>query len=127
MPIGHIGGNVSRILEILQGMHRITILCRSCQYTSPSFEPFNVLSLSPTPTKKFNLKDLLKCFYGDIHIGYTCPGCSKQDSSLQKYEIEKLPQVLIIHLKLFNVDSKGISKNPQYVDFPLKNLNVCDE
>ena len=26
--IGQIGGNVSKILEILQGMHRITILCR---------------------------------------------------------------------------------------------------
>ena len=119
-------GNVSKIHKILQGFHRITILCKSCQYTSSSSEPFNILSLSLTLTKKSSVKDLLGCFYRDTHIGYTCPACSKQDSSIQKYEIGKLPQVLIIHLKRFDVDKEGIRKNNQFVDFPLKNLKVCN-
>ena len=40
---------------------------------------------------------------------------------------EKFPQVLIIHLKRFDVGNKGIRKNQQHVDFPIKNLNVCDK
>ena len=110
----------------MQSTHRITVLGRSCRYTASSFEPFNVLSLSPSPTKKSNVKDLLRCFYGDTHIDYTCPACNKQGFSIQKYEIEKLPQVLIIHLKRFDVDTEGIRKNLQFVDFPLKNLKVCN-
>ena len=123
---GQADGKASKILEILQGTHRITILCRSCQYTTSSFEPFNVLSLSPSPTKKSNIKDLLRCYYGDTNIDYTCPACNKQGFSFQKYEIEKLPQVLIIHLKRFDVDKDGVRKNHQFVDFPLKNLKVCN-
>ena len=70
------------------------------------------------------MEKLLKCAYGDNHINYTCPGCRKQDSSRQKHEIVKLPQVLILHLKRFDVNNKGISKNQQYVDFPLEKLNI---
>ena len=121
---GQADGSTSGINDILQGMHRITILCKSCQYTSSSFEPFNILSLSPMSTKKSNIKDLLKYFFEEVDIGYTCPVCNKQDSSIQKYEIEKLPQVLIIHLKRFDVNNEGISKIQQCVDFPLKNLKL---
>ena len=124
VPNGQIDVGVPKILEILQGMHKITVLCKSCHYTSSSFEPFNVLSLSPPTTKTSNVEKLLKCAYGDNHISYTCPGCRKQDSSRQKHEIVKLPQVLILHLKRFDVNNKGISKNQQYVDFPLEKLNV---
>ena len=114
----------SKIFEILQGVHRITIMCKSCGYTSFSLEPFNVLSLSLPPNKRSNVEELLKCYYGDTQIGYTCPRCCGQNSSMQKYEIESLPQVLIIHLKRFDVSTKGIVKNKKYIDFPLKNLKV---
>ena len=112
------------IFGILHGVHRITITCKSCKYTSFSLEPFNVLSLSLPPNKKSNVEELLKCFYGDMQIGYTCPRCGRQNSCIQKYEIESLPHILILHLKRFDVSTKGIVKNKKYIEFPLKNLKM---
>ena len=101
-------------------------MCRICQYASSSFEPFSILSLSPTPTKKCNVEDLIKSSYADTNISYICPECGNQNSSLQRLETVKLPEVLIFHLKRFDVSNNGIGKNEQYVDFPLENLNICD-
>ena len=115
---------VPKIMEILQGIHKITILCKSCHYTSSSFEPFNILSLFPSTTKNSKVEELIKYAYKDNCIDYTCPICGKQDSVLQKYEIVKLPKILILHLKRFDVNSNGISKNQQYVDFPLEKLKI---
>ena len=120
----YIGGDDSRISGILQGVHRITILCTVCGNNSSSFEPFGVLSLSPSPTKESSVQGLLRSFYGNAEIEYTCSKCGKNGSCIQKYEVEKLPQVLIIHLKRFEVNSQEIRKNEKYVDFPLKNLDI---
>ena len=123
----YIGGEDSRISGILQGVHRITILCTVCGNNSSSFEPFGVLSLSPSPTKESSVQGLLRSFYGNAEIEYTCSKCGKNGSCIQKYEVEKLPQVLIIHLKRFEVNSQEIRKNEKYVDFPLKNLDIVSK
>ena len=124
IPDEYIGMGNSKISEILRGMHRITILCKSCGYNSSSFEDFGVLSLSPSSTKNSSVEELLSSFYGNIQVDYTCLKCGKKDSCMQNYKVEKLPQVLIIHLKRFDVNNQGLSKNKKYVDFPLKNLNI---
>ena len=117
---------VPKIIEILQGMQTYTISCKNCPYISSTLETFNVLSLSPTSANE-NIEKLLKSAYGDTHIDYTCPNCDKQNSATQKKEIKKLPPILIIHLNRFSIGSGDITKNKQYVEFPVwLNMENCE-
>ena len=117
-------GEAPEIMEMLQGIQTSKISCESCHYVSLTFETFNVLSLSPTSENK-DLEKLLNCASEDTRIDYAYPNCCRQNSSSRKIEIKKLPLLLIIHLNCFSISNSGISKNDQYVEFPVI-LNMCN-
>lgn len=55
-----------------------------------------------------------------------CNSCFKSTPNFKKYEIERLPQILIITLKRFKYTKMYRSKIDAYVDFPLYDLDMSE-
>jgi ubiquitin C-terminal hydrolase len=56
---------------------------------------------------------------------WKCPKCKSIQRATKKIDIWKLPSILIVHLKRFELDERKRSgKIKSYVDFPLSDLNL---
>lgn len=53
-----------------------------------------------------------------------CPTCKKHQRATKKFDIWKLPQILIIHLKRFSYNRLRRDKIDTLVQFPLKDLDL---
>ena len=104
------------------GLHESLIKCGSCSYTSVTFEPFSVISLS-LAAGGFTLEDLLHNYYGETSVQYDCPQCKCTVTAFRRLTIKKLPLVLIFHLNRFEGDG-GLRKKQDYIRFPLRGLDV---
>ncbi len=55
---------------------------------------------------------------------WKCPICKSFQRASKKIDIWKLPSILIVHLKRFEFSLKKRGKINDFVNFPLKNLNL---
>ena len=55
-----------------------------------------------------------------------CNKCYKSTPKFKKYELERLPQILVIVLKRFKYTKMYKSKIDYYIDFPLYDLDMSD-
>jgi ubiquitin carboxyl-terminal hydrolase 8 len=55
---------------------------------------------------------------------WNCPRCRSQQRAKKKIDIWKLPSILIVHLKRFEFSETKKGKIKDYVDFPIKNLDL---
>jgi hypothetical protein len=102
------------------------------------------------PDKTINLNDLLDYFCGEekltIADNYVCNSCKKNVSAYKRMEINKFPQILIIHFKRFRYETQNFGKprisrrsdanlsnnisnfsgekNESLIDFPVQNLDM---
>jgi len=53
-----------------------------------------------------------------------CPTCKDFRRAAKRFELWKLPQLLVIHLKRFQYDDWSRDKLTTYCDFPLKGLDL---
>jgi len=84
-------------------------------------EPFLHVSLPV-----YNCDDLRECLQNftsieklTIENGFTCKKCNTKVMAATQMTIRELPQILLIHLKLFNADFIGSVKIKKHVDFDL--------
>jgi uncharacterized UBP type Zn finger protein len=65
-----------------------------------------------------NLDGLLTNHFSDEDVDYNCSNCNS-NSAILKYRFEKLPTVLVLHLKRFQLDNRGnVSKRKESVGIP---------
>jgi len=55
---------------------------------------------------------------------WRCPRCKTYQKAKKKIDIWKLPSIMIVHLKRFEFTEEKRAKIRDYVDFPLKNLDL---
>jgi ubiquitin C-terminal hydrolase len=55
---------------------------------------------------------------------WNCPRCRSQQRAKKKIDIWKLPSILIVHLKRFEFSETKKGKIKDFVDFPIKNLDL---
>ena len=113
----------SVIYSLFHGLHRSVIECSMCCYRSVTFETFSVISLSFPPNGKCSLQELLQHYYKNDSIEYRCSKCRKLSDCTRKFDIWKLPPVLIIHLNRFEYNVE-IKKKQNFVDFLLENPDL---
>lgn len=123
-----IRNNRSIVLDLFYGQQKSTITCRVCGKESVTFEPFSNLSL-PLPSKeKCRLQDCLTLYLaGEVISGWNCPSCKEARTAIKKFDITRLPPILVIHLKRFMADRVGggwCHKRLHMVDFPLEDLDM---
>ena len=134
-------GKNTIVTGIFGGILESQVNCSRCGNESRKLDPFLDLSLDipeefqSRKTRLFDgpvcqLKDCLDSFtkVEQLQEGeqYFCPCCKKRQTSTKKLTIERLPNVLCLHLKRFKFVSFHRSKIDTTVEFPLEDLDMSD-
>jgi ubiquitin carboxyl-terminal hydrolase 8 len=111
--------NESLIRSLFYGQQRSTVRCCKCCEESVTYEAFSDLSLPlPSSSNKCSLYECLKLYLnGEKISGWNCPSCKEKRDAIKKFDILKLPPILVIHLNRFYHDGWW-RKRQTYVDFP---------
>jgi ubiquitin carboxyl-terminal hydrolase 8 len=122
----HLSKNQSIVSDVLMGQFLSKLECAVCKSASYNFEPFNVLELSLHPGKDTTTltellsnstkEDLLEGFMWD------CPKCLVPRQVYKSTHIYKLPPVLVVCYKRFDIESGRCKKNNCLV-----NMNIDGE
>ncbi|KAJ7724420.1 hypothetical protein B0H14DRAFT_2410768 [Mycena olivaceomarginata] len=55
-----------------------------------------------------------------------CPKCKTKQRAAKQLSLERLPPILIIHLKRFEIHGRFSDKIDTFVDFPSKSLDLTN-
>jgi ubiquitin carboxyl-terminal hydrolase 8 len=120
----------TEIIRIFYGQLRSTVECQTCFNNEHTFESFNTLQLNINhQNPKITLETCLKEFENpeiiplDPQNSWICSKCNQRTVIKKFLQIWKLPKILIIQLKRFDLLSRKIQNE---VQFPLKNLKLYD-
>ncbi|KAG4072222.1 hypothetical protein HA402_007632 [Bradysia odoriphaga] len=125
----------SAIFRLFYGQFKSTLKCVECKCESATYDCFSDLSLQvPSVSREVTSTDIDKCldnfFYGEYIDDWECPKCKEKRRAIKKLDISKLPKILVIHFKRFQVDLNGCgmlvnsSKKQINISFPLVGLNM---
>ncbi|PNF28268.1 hypothetical protein B7P43_G06644 [Cryptotermes secundus] len=116
--------NESLIRSLFYGQQKSTVRCCKCSEESVTFEAFSDLSLPlPSSSNKCSLVECMKLYLnGEKISGWNCPCCKEKRDAIKKFDIWRLPPILVIHLNRFYHDGWW-RKRQTYVDFPF-NLDM---
>lgn len=123
--------NFSIIVDYFQGQYMSQLRCLECGLTSTTYNSFLILSL-PIPNKinarsNITLDDCLEEFVQlellDDDNKWHCPHCKRFTRLTKKITITRLPQVLIIHFKRFQISPLGyFSKMDNFIKYPVNDV-----
>ncbi|XP_061923878.1 ubiquitin carboxyl-terminal hydrolase 2a isoform X1 [Entelurus aequoreus] len=119
----------SKIVDLFVGQLKSSLTCSHCGFCSTVFDPFWDLSL-PIAKKGYGEVSLMDCIRlftkEDVLDGDekpTCYKCKARRRCTKKFTIQKLPKILVLHLKRFS-EARRTSKLSTFVNFPLKDLDL---
>lgn len=119
--------NCSIIIDLFQGQLKSTLQCMSCNGMKVKFEQFLHLSLQiPQNTNNPTLDDCLNEFIKPEQLNdkWFCPKCQTMVTATKKYDIWKVPPILIIHLKRFSFNNQKWGKSEGLVTYQLEGLDL---
>lgn len=103
----------SQIVDLCVGQLKSSLTCSHCGYVSNVWDPFWDLSV-PLPSGARNVEDCLEEFRKEETLDGSekpkCEKCKERRRMKKKFDVEKAPRVLAIHLKRFG-DSLGYSRS----------------
>ncbi|RKP09098.1 hypothetical protein THASP1DRAFT_14708 [Thamnocephalis sphaerospora] len=127
--------NDSKVVDEFQGQFKSTLVCPDCNKVSVTFDPFMYLTLPvPVPQSADNgvltLKRCLEEFTRAEQLGeedlWYCPNCKEHRQATKKFDLWRLPNTLVVHLKRFGQSRSWRDKIDDLVDFPLDNLDLTE-
>lgn len=122
--------NFSIVVDFFQGQYLLHLRCLECNFTSTTYNAFSILSL-PIPQKlgktQVSLDDCLEEFTTtellDDNNKWHCPQCRRFTRLTKKIQITRLPEVLIIHFKRFEISPTGyFTKLDTFVKYPVNDV-----
>ena len=123
----HLRHDSSVIVDLFQGQFKSSVTCRRCSHTSVTFDTFMYISL-PIPKTKATptLQDCLQEFTKEetLEEGWICPKCKVAVVARKKFDIWKVPPVLLFHLKRFVYNQTQKGKINKAVLYPVTNLDL---
>jgi hypothetical protein len=85
-------------------------------------------SEAPEPPKEITLDNCLDLFTEKEKLGkddeWYCPECEDLVQATKKFDLWKLPRVLVIHLKRFSYNRYWRDKLDTFIEFPIKGLDL---
>ncbi|KAL4493459.1 hypothetical protein ABPG72_007467 [Tetrahymena utriculariae] len=122
------GRDDSVVTDFFSGQLLNKVICSKCKNESLAFDNFMDLSLSFSrgQENEADLVDLLKAFLKEENLDddYYCSKCKARTKSRRQFELYKLPQILVIHLKRFNFGRSYRNKISSNVSFPVTDFDV---
>ncbi|OJT02905.1 Ubiquitin carboxyl-terminal hydrolase 4 [Trametes pubescens] len=80
--------------------------------------------------KGITLQDCLDEFTKEEKLGaddlWYCPSCKKHQQATKRFDLWKLPDVLVVHLKRFSNSRMLRDKIDTFVDFPIEGLDLTE-
>ncbi|KAJ8683799.1 hypothetical protein QAD02_019591 [Eretmocerus hayati] len=117
-------GQSSIISNLFFGQLRSTIECMTCRENSITYETFNSFTVSLPASNKCTLDECIRKFVSGQRVsGWKCPSCKEPREVIKKFDIAKLPHIIVIHLNRFGASGIWLEKKNTSVDFPLVNLD----
>ena len=143
----------SFIIDTFAGQLRSTLKCTTCHHESITFDPFWDLSVpipgsgkskagsgasrysrsTSTGPASCSIYDCLSEFTKEEVLDGdempTCEKCKKRRRCIKRLSLQRMPKVLVLHIKRFSFDSRSRSKIATNVKFPLDKLDCspyCD-
>ncbi|KAJ7656258.1 ubiquitin carboxyl-terminal hydrolase 4 [Mycena polygramma] len=124
--------NDSIIVDFFQGQFRNRLQCLTCHTTSTTYNVFSILQL-PIPhgrSSKMPLQSCIDAFFNtetlDKDDAWDCPKCKTKRRASKQLSLARLPPILVIHLKRFEIHGRFSDKIDTFVDYPLKNLDLTN-
>lgn len=81
-----------------------------------------------TKKKSISLQDCLDEFTKEEKLGeddlWYCPKCKKHQQATKRFDLWKVPDILVVHLKRFSNNRTLRDKIDTFVDFPLEGLDL---
>jgi len=127
---GYLLRNKSIVVDLFQGQLRSTLTCCECNFKRVKFDPFMYLSLPiPSGNKPFDLDDCVNEFSKEEELNgdaqWYCPKCKTHVDARKKFDVWKVPPVLIVQLKRFTYGKSGRPKKKNtFVQFPTEAWNI---
>lgn len=82
----------------------------------------------PAPRKGVGLGDCLDLFTTMEKLGeqdpWYCPSCKKHQQATKKFDLWKLPRILVIHLKRFSYNRYWRDKLDTLIEYPVEGLDM---
>ena len=105
----------SFLVKLFVGQFKSTIKCLKCSNESHCWDIFYEVSVPlPSEDKDCDVNDCLKLFFAEETMDSDsmpfCSNCNEKQKSVKSLTFEKIPLILIIHLKKFNMHGEKISK-----------------
>lgn len=120
--------NFSIIVDYFQGQYLSQLKCLECGMTSTTYNAYSILSL-PIPERlgKDKVVTLAQCLdlFTDTELldddnKWHCPRCKRFTKLTKKISITRLPRVLIVHFKRFQMLLSGhFNKLETFVKYPV--------
>lgn len=124
--------NDSVIVDFFQGQFRNRLQCLTCNTTSTTYNVFSILQL-PIPhgkSSKVPLQSCIDAFFNteilDKDDAWDCPKCKAKRRAAKQLSLARLPPILVIHLKRFEIHGRFSDKIDTHVDYPLKSLDLTN-
>ncbi|KAF7309945.1 Ubiquitin carboxyl-terminal hydrolase 4 [Mycena indigotica] len=122
--------NDSIIVDFFQGQFKNRVQCLTCLTTSTTYNVFSILQL-PIPhgrSSKVPLQSCLEAFFNTETLekedAWDCPKCKAKRRATKQLSLARLPPVLVIHLKRFEINGRFSDKVDTFVDYPVRSLDL---
>ncbi|KAI7870840.1 hypothetical protein BDF14DRAFT_1770291 [Spinellus fusiger] len=83
-----------------------------------------------TTAKTITLADCLDEFTKEEQLGeedlWFCPSCKKHQQATKKFDLWRMPEILVVHLKRFSHSRTWRDKIDAFIDFPTQGLDLTD-
>ena len=97
------------------------------QYTHPEYLKARKCEAARI-NKGITLQDCLEEFTKEEKLGeddlWYCPRCEKHQQATKRFDLWKLPEILVVHLKRFSNSRVLRDKIDAFVDFPIEGLDL---
>ena len=124
----YIKNEFSIIKNLFGGMSHVVITCSYCNNKSHNFDFFQILQLSINNAN--HIEDCLDEFIKEERIDkdnmIKCDFCGHYNKSTKQTKLWKLPKILIIQFKRFQVNNYGVitQKISKMIEYPINNFNI---
>lgn len=99
------------------------------QFVHPEVEASRKAS-TEKKSRGISLQDCLDEFTKEEKLGeddlWYCPQCKKHQQATKKFDLWKVPDILVVHLKRFSNNRSLRDKIDTFVDFPIEGLDLQD-
>ncbi|KAJ3515187.1 hypothetical protein NLJ89_g1915 [Agrocybe chaxingu] len=96
-------------------------------FTHPEYEESKKAGIEKR-SKGISLQDCLDEFTKMEQLGeddlWYCPQCKKHQQATKKFDLWKVPDILVVHLKRFSNNRTLRDKIDTHIDFPIEGLNL---